>query len=137
METTRYYPHQNVLVTGPQIKTLCIQHTLHLQTILKPIWAYVIQLWGKTSTSKTEILEHLQSKTQRMTTEAPWNVPNTIIWKHLQIPTVKHEISRYSYNYSKRLNFHPNEQILNLQEPPETTWLRKNLQIVLPTRFNM
>jgi hypothetical protein len=46
-----------------------------------------------------------------------------------QIPTVKHEISRYSYNYSERLSMHPNEPILNLQEPPETRRLRNNLLI--------
>jgi hypothetical protein len=32
-------------------------------------------------------------------------VPNTVIRKDLQIPTAKHEISRY---YSKRLSVHPN-----------------------------
>jgi hypothetical protein len=57
--------------------------------------------------------------------------------KYLKIPTVKHEISRYSYHYSKRLSVHPNELILNLQEPPETRRLRKNLPIDLLTRFNM
>jgi hypothetical protein len=55
-----------------------------------------------------------------MITDPPWYVPNTVIWKDLQIPTVKQEISRYSYNYSKRLSVHPNELILNLQELPET-----------------
>jgi hypothetical protein len=51
-----------------------------------------------------------------MITDAPWYVPNTVIRKDLQIPKVKHEISRYSYRYSKRLSVHPNELILNLQE---------------------
>jgi hypothetical protein len=60
-------------------------------------------------------------------------VPNTVIWKDLQIPAVKHEISRCS----KRLSVHPNEVILNLQEPPETRRSWKNLPIDLPTRFNM
>jgi hypothetical protein len=40
--------------------------------------------------------------------EAPRYVPNTVIPKDLQIPTLKHEISRYSYHYSKRLSVHPN-----------------------------
>jgi hypothetical protein len=61
-----------------------------------------------------------QSKALRMIMDAPWYVSNTVIQKDLQIPTVKHEISRYSYHYSKRLSVHPNELILNLQEPPET-----------------
>jgi hypothetical protein len=107
------------------------------KTILKPIWAYGIQMWGTASTSNIEILERFQSKVLRMITDAPWYVPNTVIGKDLQIQTVKHEISRYSYHYSKRLSMHPNKLILNLQEAPETTRLRKNLPIDLPTRFNM
>jgi hypothetical protein len=106
------------------------------KTILKPIWAYGIQLWGSESTSNIEILERFQSKALHMITDAPWHVPNTGIRKDLQIPTVKHEISRYSYHYSKRLSVHPNELILNLQEPPETRRLRNNFPIDLPTRFN-
>jgi hypothetical protein len=35
---------------------------LIFKTILKPIWAYGIQLWGTTSKSNIEILERFQSK---------------------------------------------------------------------------
>jgi hypothetical protein len=77
------------------------------KTIRKPIWAYGIKLWETASTSDIEILEHFQSKALRMITDTPWYVPNTVIWKDLQIPMVKHEISRYSYHYSKRLSMHP------------------------------
>jgi hypothetical protein len=76
--------------------------------ILKPIWAYGIQLWGTASTPNIEILERFQSKALRMIMDAPWYVSNTVIRKDLQIRTVKHEISRYSYNYSKLLRMHPN-----------------------------
>jgi hypothetical protein len=78
------------------------------KTVLKSIWTYRIQLWGTASTSNIEILECFQSKVLRMITDAPWYVPNTVIWKDLQIPTVKHKISRYSYHYSKRLSVRPN-----------------------------
>jgi hypothetical protein len=70
------------------------------RTILKKIWAYGIQLWGTASTSNIEILECFQSKALRTITDASWYVPKTIIRKDLQIPMVKHEISRYSYNYT-------------------------------------
>jgi hypothetical protein len=60
------------------------------------------------STPNIVILERFQSKALRMITNAPWYAPNTVIRKDLQIPTVKQEISRYSYNYSKRLSVHPN-----------------------------
>jgi hypothetical protein len=51
-----------------------------------------------------------------MITDTPWYVPNMVIRKDLQFPTVKHEIR---YHYSKRLSVHPNELILNLEEQPQ------------------
>jgi hypothetical protein len=83
--------------------------------------------------SNIETFERFQSKALRII----WYVLNMVISKNVQIPTVKHEISSYTYNYSKCLNVHPNKLILNLQEPPETGLLRRNLPIDLPTRFNM
>jgi hypothetical protein len=73
-------------------------------------------------------MEHLLSY-------GPWYVPNMGICKDLQITVVKHEISRYSYHYSKHLSIHKTELILNIQEPPETKQLQKNLPIDLPTRL--
>jgi hypothetical protein len=96
------------------------------RTIFKPVWIYGIQLWGTTSTSNIEILEHFQSKTLRIITDVPLYVPNETIQKDLQIPTVKEEISHHSTQYSKRLSTHPNKLTLNL--------LRKRLfQRHLPT----
>jgi hypothetical protein len=53
--------------------------------------------------------ERFQSKALRMIVDAPWYVPNTVILRDLQIPTVKEEIRRYSSQYSSRLSAHPNE----------------------------
>jgi hypothetical protein len=57
---------------------------------------------------RTKILERLQSKTLSMIVDAPWYVPNTVIWRDLQTPTVKEEIRRYSSQYGARLSAHPN-----------------------------
>jgi hypothetical protein len=76
--------------------------------ILKPVWIYGIQLWGTASNSNLEILERFQSKVLRIITDAPWYMPNTIIKRDLQIPTVKQEPRKYSANYRKRLDAHPN-----------------------------
>jgi hypothetical protein len=48
-----------------------------------------IQLWGTASTSSIEILERFQSKALHMIVDAPCYVPNTVIRRDLQIPTVK------------------------------------------------
>jgi len=39
---------------------------------------------------------------------APWYIPNTIIKHDLQIPTVKKEARKYSANYRKQHDAHPN-----------------------------
>jgi hypothetical protein len=87
------------------------------------------------STSNIEILERFQSKALRMIVDAPWYVPNTVIRRDLQIPTVKGEIRRYSSQYSARLSAHPNDLIVNLIELPGNRRLRRHLPNDLPTRF--
>jgi hypothetical protein len=95
------------------------QQTSHIQNKLKPIWTYGIQLWGTASTSNLEILERFQSKGMRMIVDAPWYVPNTVIQRVLQIPTVKEGICCYSSQYSARLSAHPNGLAVNLMEQPD------------------
>jgi hypothetical protein len=56
------------------------------------ISAYGIQLWGKASTSNIEIVERFQSKVLCMLVDTLWYVPNTVIGRDLQTPTVKEEI---------------------------------------------
>jgi hypothetical protein len=103
--------------------------------MLKRIWTYGIQLWDTASTSSLEILERFQSKALRMIVDAPCYVPNTVIRRDLQIPTVKEEIRRYSSQYSARLSVHPNDLIVNLMELPDNRRLRRHLPNDLPTRF--
>jgi hypothetical protein len=45
------------------------------------------------STSNIEILERFQSKALHMIADEPLYVPNTVIQRDLQIPTVKEEIT--------------------------------------------
>jgi hypothetical protein len=59
------------------------------KTIFKTIWTFGIQLLGTASTSNIEILERFQSKALRMIVDAPWYVPNTLVRRDLQIPSVK------------------------------------------------
>jgi hypothetical protein len=80
---------------GHKSKLSTSNKLLIYKTILKPIWTYGIQLWGMASTSNIEILERFQSKALRMIMDAPLYVPNTVIRRALQIPTVKEEISHY------------------------------------------
>jgi hypothetical protein len=63
----------------------------------------VARVFLKTSTSNIEILERFQSKALLMIVDAPSYVPNTVIRRDFQTPTVKEEIRRYSSQYSARL----------------------------------
>jgi hypothetical protein len=105
------------------------------KTILKPIWTYGIQLWGTASTSNIEILEQFQSKALCMIVDTPWYIPNTVIRRDLQTPTVKKEIHRYGSEYSARLIAHPNDLLLNLTEQPDNSQLQRHQPNDLPTRF--
>jgi hypothetical protein len=112
------------------------QHvTWQLSIVRMTIRTYGIQLWGTASTSNIEILERFQSKDLRMIVDAPWYLPNTVIRRDLQTPTVKEEIRRYSSQYSARLSAHPNDLIVNLIELPDNRRLRRHLPNDLPTSF--
>jgi hypothetical protein len=77
------------------------------------------------------ILKRFQSKALRMIVDAIWYVPNTVIRRDLQIPTVKKEIRRYSSQYSARLSAQPNDLI----ELPDNRRLLRHLPNDLLTRF--
>jgi hypothetical protein len=87
---------------------------------------------GTASTSNTEILERFKSKILRMIVDAPWYVPNTVIRRDLQTPTIKEEICCYSSQYSARLSAHPNGLVVNLMEQPDNN---RRLRRHLPIRF--
>jgi hypothetical protein len=83
------------------------------------------------------LLERFQSKALSMIVDAPWYVPNMVIRRDLQTPTVKEEIRRYSSQYSARLSAHPNDLIVNLIELPDNRRLRRHLPNDLPTKFRV
>jgi hypothetical protein len=87
------------------------------------------------STSNIYIPEHFQSKALRVIVDAPWYVPNTVIRRDLQTPTVKQEIRRYSSQYSARLSAHPNDLVVNLIDLPDNRRLRRHLPNDPLTRF--
>jgi hypothetical protein len=75
--------------------------------------------WLRTaSTFNIEIQERFQVEALRMI-DAPWYVPNTLIRRDLQIPTVKEKISHYNSHYSALLTAHPIDILLTLFGPPE------------------
>jgi hypothetical protein len=115
---------------GRKSKLSTSNKLLMSKTILKPIWTYGIQLWGTASTSNIDILERFPSKALRMIVDVPSYVPNTVIRRDIQIPTVKEEIRRYSSQYNARLSAHPNDLIVNLMELPDNRRLQDSCQMI-------
>jgi hypothetical protein len=70
---------------------------------IKLIWTYGIQVWGAASTSNIKIVESFQSKALRLTTDAPWYVPNAIILRDIQVSSVKQKILRFGAQYNAGL----------------------------------
>jgi carbonic anhydrase len=101
---------------GRQSKLTTSSKRLAYKVVLKPIWTYGLQLLGRASTSNIEILERFQSKALRMITDAPWYVTNALLRRDLHIPSVKEEIQQLSFQYSTRLNSHPNLLTANLKK---------------------
>jgi hypothetical protein len=75
-------------------------------------------------TSNIEIPERSQSKALLMIVDALRYVPNTVIRRDLQTPTVKQEIHCYSSQYSASLSAYPNGLVVNLMVQPNN-WLAK------------
>jgi hypothetical protein len=70
--------------------------------------------------SNIEILERFQSKVLRLIVDAPWYESNSVIRIHLQMPTDKEEISRFSSHYNVRISVHSNELIACVDTGPTT-----------------
>jgi hypothetical protein len=130
-ETTRTHPHQNVLVTREQVKTLYKQQTSLIQSNTQAN----LDLRNTTLGYGFHIQHRNFGTFQSKTLDASRYVPNTVIRRDLQIPTVKEEIQRYSSQYSARLSAHPNDLMANLMKPQDKRRLRRHLPNDRPTRF--
>jgi hypothetical protein len=72
-----------------------------------------------------------------MIVDAPWYVPNTVMQRDLQTPTIKEEIHHYSSQYSGSLSVHTNDLAVNLMVQPDNRQLRRHLPNDLLTRFKV
>ena len=63
------------------------------KSILKTVWTYGIPLWRTASNSNIEILQQFQNTVLRVLVNAPWYVPNGLIHRDLNVPTVR-EVSQ-------------------------------------------
>jgi hypothetical protein len=87
------------------------------KTILKPMWAYGLELWGSAKPSNLKRIQTLQSRILREITNASLYVSNHTLHNDLNIPFV-HDLAIESHNkFHNRLNPHPNPLVQNFSLP--------------------
>lgn len=119
---------------GSKSKLTMENKLLVYKAIIKPIWTYGIQLWGATSDSNIAKIQRFQSKILRQICNAPWYIPNELIHRDLQMPTVKEEIVKHSVNYRNRITSHPNPLAVELLTQPLVKRLKRFDPLDLPNR---
>ena len=80
----------------PNSKLSLENKILICKTILKPVWAYEIQLWGTASNSNIEILQKFQSKVVRRIINTPFYVTNDQILRDLKLTTIQQKFLELS-----------------------------------------
>ena len=101
------------------------------KTILKPIWAYGIQLWGSAAESNIEIIQRFQNKVLGAIADAPGWVTNSTILNDIEIPSVRDEIRHHTHTYLNKLTHHPNEYAQDIISTLLPTRLKKHRPIDL------
>jgi hypothetical protein len=125
----------NALATRKKINTVNRKQTPPIQSILKPIWTYEIQLWGTASNSNIEILQRLQHRTLRSILNAPWFINNHMIHEDLQMNILLMEIKKRNTKYFRKLENHTNALTVNLLDNSENTHrLKRYTVLTLPHR---
>jgi hypothetical protein len=135
-EATGNDAHEDALATWTEVKTLHKQQNSDIQSNAQTnlnLWNTTV--WYGFYFKHRQILERFQSKVLHTTVDAPWYMPNTVITRYLQTPTIKEEILYYSPQYSARLSVHPNDPVVNLMAQHDDRRLWRHLPNNLPTRF--
>ena len=112
---------------GKNSKLKLDHKVLLYKTIIKPVWTYGAQLWGKASASNISIIQRAQSKILRLIAGAPWYLKNANIHKDLEIPLVKDELNSLRVKYESKVTNHPNALARPLVQTSSTRLRRLDL----------
>lgn len=82
-------------------------------SVLHPIWAYALPIWGCACESLRAIIQWFQSKTLHKMAGTPWYVTNDTLHKDFRIPWVNDCISSLATLHERPLHQHDN--ILELE----------------------
>lgn len=83
------------------------------KAMLRPIWAYGIQIWGCAKPSQTKTIQSFQSITFQLLTSAPWYFSNNSLHSNLKIESVTTVTSKHYKKFHSKLATHANPLITN------------------------
>lgn len=89
--------------------------------VLKPIWAYGIQLWGRAAQCHIDSVQRFQNKVLRNAVNAPWNIRNSDLHNDLGIPIVHEVISQMALKHQSKLQHHINDEATQLLDTDNLT----------------
>ncbi|KAL4104430.1 hypothetical protein QTP88_019731 [Uroleucon formosanum] len=94
----------------PILKSKLPVHTklIMYKSLLRPIWAYAIRIWGSAKPSQIRTIQAFQSFTLRMITSAPWFVSNSSLHSDLKIESVDQLATKHYRSFYFKLSSHTN-----------------------------
>ncbi|KAE9543133.1 hypothetical protein AGLY_003044 [Aphis glycines] len=100
----------------PILKSKMSIHTKSIlyKSLLRPIWAYGMQIWGCAKPSQILSTQAFQSISLRLIASAPWYITNKALHKDLKIDTVNQLAKHYYSKFHAQLRYHPNPLISHL-----------------------
>jgi len=99
---------------------LSIHNKLMLyKQILKPVWTYVMHLWGCTKQSNTDIIQRFQNNVLRNIVDALWYMRNADLHRDFQMEMVTNEIGKFGKKHEERLLNHVNVETIQLLDNSE------------------
>ncbi|KAL4111825.1 hypothetical protein QTP88_015710 [Uroleucon formosanum] len=100
----------------PILKSKMSIHTKSVlyKSLLRPIWAYGMQIWGCAKPSQIRSIQAFQSISLRLIASAPWYITNKALHKDLKIDTVDQLAQNYYAKFHVKLRHHPNPLISHL-----------------------
>ena len=116
LKTKSYY-----WLLGPRSPLSLENKRLLYLSVLKPIWLYGIQLWGRASSSNIQKIQRSQNKILRAITNAHRYTRNDDIHRDLMIPSVAEEVTRLTDKYEYRLHSHTNPAVIELLDNSTST----------------
>jgi hypothetical protein len=90
------------------------------KSLLRPTWAYAIQIWGCAKPSQIRTIQAFQSITLHMITSAPWFVSNSSLHSNLKIELVDQLATKHYSSFYSKLPFHINPLVTQISSTQST-----------------